>query len=118
MTIFQKIKRILLKEPMEDPDADIDEIIERINTQTVDERQRIDRVELKSDGDVDVVIEKLTMKQIVLVDMSPLLRNRETLKKLIKRLSASCERMKWQICRVSNEMVLVTPNNIRINTGA
>ena len=118
MSIFQKIKGILgLQKPVEDFDADIDEVIKMMNTTTLDERQTIDKVQLKSDGDVNTIIEKLEKERIVVVDMSNLLRNKEKLVKLIKKLTGSCKRMKWQICRISNEIILVTPNNIRINMG-
>jgi len=112
--IFQKIRGILTPQKTVEEDADIDEIIKMMSITPVDDRQSIEKVELKSENDVNVVIEKLSKEKIVIVDFSPLIRRKEILKNLVKRLNESCENMKGQICRISNEMVIVTPQNIRI----
>ncbi len=119
MSIFQKIKRVFgMHESMEEPDADIDEIMAVMNSKPVaDTRQSIEKVALKTEGDVNAVIEKLAGNKIIIVDISPLIMQRETLKKLVKILTEACERMRGQICRISNEMIIVTPSNIRISAG-
>lgn len=119
MSVFETVKRkIGMQKPVKEDDIPLEELEKLFTERPVpDDKQGVNRIELKSDGDVDVVIESVAKDNIVVVDMSPLLRNKETLKKMVHRLQASANRMKWQICRISNELLLVVPGNIQVNAA-
>lgn len=69
---------------------------------------------LENDGDVGIVEAELRAKNVVLLNIAPLVRNPARLKESLNRLTASAQSLDGDIARISEDKILLTPARMKI----
>jgi len=74
----------------------------------------VKRLDLRNEGDVDLVIKELTTKNVIILNLLPLSKQPNRLKGIISKLKVHAGRSNGDIALLSNEMVIMTPANVKI----
>lgn len=74
----------------------------------------VKRVDLRNEGDANLVMKELTSKNIIIVNVLPLTKQPNRLKGIISKLKVGAEKMNGDIALLTNELVLLTPAKVKI----
>lgn len=74
----------------------------------------VKRVDLRNEGDANLVVKELTSKNIIIVNVLPLSKQPNRLKGIVQKLKASAEKMNGDIALLTNELILLTPSKVKI----
>ncbi len=115
MGIFQHLSNVLgVRKEM-----NVEEFMSAAEAEEVDVmHQRADfyvkPIALQSDGDLKIVEEELTNKNIVLLNITPIARNPNKLKSAVEHLRKFTASMNGDIARIDEDKVMLTPANVKI----
>ena len=71
-------------------------------------------IALQSEADVKAVQEELKMRNLVLLNFAPILRNPAKLKSVITELKVFVHGINGDIARIDEDKILLTPHNVKI----
>lgn len=74
----------------------------------------VKRVDLRNEGDGEMALKELGSKNIIILNVIPLSKQPNRLKGIISKLKAHAGRINGDIALLSNEMILLTPANVKI----
>ncbi len=74
----------------------------------------VKRVDLRNEGDANLVMKELTSKNIIIVNVLPLTKQPNRLKGIVGKLKVSAEKMNGDIALLTNELILLTPSKVKI----
>lgn len=74
----------------------------------------VKRLDLRNEGDVELVIKELTTKNVIILNLVPLSKQPNRLKGIISKLKVHSSKTNGDIALLSNEMVIMTPANVKI----
>jgi SepF-like predicted cell division protein (DUF552 family) len=74
----------------------------------------VKRVDLRNEGDGEMALKELGSKNIIILNVIPLSKQPNRLKGIISKLKAHTGRINGDIALLSNEMILLTPANVKI----
>ena len=104
--------------PAREKEIDIDEFLSGMVHVDEDEaRTWIEVMKLNSTDDADDIVTELENNNIVIVDISPMLRDKEGIKKVVEELKSVCLEIDGDIGRVSGTQVIVVPEGMRVRKG-
>lgn len=104
--------------PAREDEIDIDEFLSSVHHVDEDEaRTWVEVTKLESSDDVNMVVDSLEKDNIVIIDISPMFRDKEGLKKAINDLKTVCLEIDGDIGRVSPSQIIVVPESMRVRKG-
>ncbi len=115
MGVLQNISKALgLNKEM-----DVDEYMNTVDMENVDLLHEaadfyVKPVALESEADAKVIEDELKQKNIILLNITPMMRNQAKLKAIVNDLKAFVTRINGDIARLDNEKILLTPKNVKI----
>ena len=71
-------------------------------------------ISLTSDSDVKLVEEELKQKNIILLNLTPIVRNPAKLKSAVNELRMFTNSINGDMARIDEDKILLTPNNVKI----
>jgi len=74
----------------------------------------VKRVDLRNEGDGEMALKELGSKNIIILNVIPLSKQPNRLKSIISKLKQHTGRINGDIALLSNEMILLTPANVKI----
>ncbi|NYZ60086.1 cell division protein SepF [Candidatus Micrarchaeota archaeon] len=74
----------------------------------------VKRVDLRNEGDANLVMKELTSKNIIIVNVLPLTKQPNRLKGIVSKLKVGAEKMNGDIALLTNELILLTPAKVKI----
>ncbi|MBN2477986.1 cell division protein SepF [Candidatus Micrarchaeota archaeon] len=74
----------------------------------------VKKIDLRNEGDVDLVAKELTSKNVIILNVLPLSKQPNRLKQIINRLKSYANKTDGDIALLSTEMVLLTPSHVKI----
>ncbi len=74
----------------------------------------VKRLDLRNEGDGDLAITELTSKNIIILNVLPLSKQPNRLKGIIARLKQNANKSNGDIALLTNDMLLLTPSNVKI----
>ncbi|MEM2908771.1 MAG: cell division protein SepF [Candidatus Bilamarchaeaceae archaeon] len=74
----------------------------------------VKRVDLRNEGDSDLVVKELSEKNIIIMNVTPLSKQPNRLKSIIAKLKNYTTKTNGDIALLTPEMVLLTPANVKI----
>jgi uncharacterized protein len=74
----------------------------------------VKKVELRNDGDADMVIKELSERNIVIVNVLPLSKQPNRLKTIVGKFKSYVTKVNGDIAVLGQEMVLLTPAKVKI----
>jgi len=100
-------------------DIDVEEYMDTVELENVDLLHEpadfyVKPVALESEADVKVIIDELKQKNIILLNITPMMRNQNKLKTLIGELKSFVQKVNGDIARIDNEKLLLTPAKVKI----
>jgi len=115
MGIFQNLSKALGLSK----DMDIEEYMDTMDLENIDVLNEaadfyIKPVALESEADLKVIQDELKQKNIILLNMTPMLRNQAKLKALVEGLKTFVTKINGDIARIDNEKILLTPSKVKI----
>ncbi|HII53779.1 hypothetical protein COT30_03495 [Candidatus Micrarchaeota archaeon CG08_land_8_20_14_0_20_49_17] len=115
MGIFDKISKSLgLGKEM-----DIEEYMDALEMENVDVLHQaadfyVKPLALESENDVNVVIDELKARNIILLNITPLSRQPNKLKEIISHLREYVSKINGDIGRIDETRILLTPSKVKI----
>jgi SepF-like predicted cell division protein (DUF552 family) len=74
----------------------------------------VKKVDLRNEGDGDLAIKELGAKNIVILNLGPLMKQPNRLKGILSKLKLHASKINGDIALYSSEMVIMTPANVKI----
>jgi SepF-like predicted cell division protein (DUF552 family) len=74
----------------------------------------VKRVDLRNEGDADLVLKELGSKNIIILNVIPLSKQPNRLKGIVSKLKVHSGRINGDIALLSNDMIILTPSNVKI----
>ncbi len=74
----------------------------------------IKKIDLRNEGDVDLVVKELTDKNVIIMNVLPLSKQPNRLKALISKLKEYSNKVDGDIALLSPEMIILTPPHVKI----
>jgi SepF-like predicted cell division protein (DUF552 family) len=78
----------------------------------------VKKVELRNEGDADLVVKELTQKNIVVLDVEPLKKQPNRLKTILSKLRAYAGKTNGDVAGLASDtktaLILLTPANVKI----
>src|SRR3989338_2023045 len=74
----------------------------------------VKRIDLRNEGDADLVMKELVQKNIIILNFLPLSKQPNRLKSIITKLKSQASKMNGDIALLSNDSLLLTPSNVKI----
>lgn len=74
----------------------------------------VKRVELRNEGDASLVVKELTAKNIVVLNIVPLLKQPNRLKTIISKLKSITDKANGDMALLTPELVIITPSKVKI----
>ena len=74
----------------------------------------VKRIDLRNEGDGDLAAKELAAKNIIILNVMPLSKQPNRLKGIISKLKANSNKTNGDIALLSNDMILLTPGNVKI----
>jgi SepF-like predicted cell division protein (DUF552 family) len=115
MGIFEKIsKSIGLSKEM-----NIEEYMDSVEMENVDVLHQaadyfVKPLALESEADVNVIMDELKQKNIILLNVTPLSKQPNKLKATIDNIKAYVTKINGDIARIDNDKILITPSKVKI----
>ena len=100
-------------------DMDVEEYMDTMELENVDLLHEpadfyVKPVALESDADIKVIQDELKQKNIILLNITPMMRNQNKLKNLVNELKIFVVKINGDIARIDNEKLLLTPAKVKI----
>lgn len=100
-------------------EMDLDEFMSAAEAEEVDVMHEaadfyVKPIALQADGDVKLVEEELTNKNIVLLNIAPMARNPTKLKDSVTRLKKFVQGLNGDMARIDEDKILLTPEKVKI----
>ncbi len=74
----------------------------------------VKKIDLRNEGDVDLVVKELTDKNVIIINVLPLAKQPNRLKALILKLKEYANKVDGDIALLSPEMIILTPSHVKI----
>ncbi len=74
----------------------------------------IKRIPLRNEGDADLVLKELSEKNIIILDVSPIAKQKRRLKNLIGKLKMYTNKINGDIASLTETLVILSPKNVKI----
>ncbi|MBI5227022.1 cell division protein SepF [Candidatus Micrarchaeota archaeon] len=74
----------------------------------------VKRLDLRNEGDGDLAAKELGQKNIIILNVIPLSKQPNRLKAIIGKLKVNANKSNGDIALLSNDMILLTPSNVKI----
>ncbi len=74
----------------------------------------VKRIDLRNEGDSDLVIKELTSKNIIILNVLPLSKQPNRLKGIIGKLKHNAVKFNGDIALLSEATLILTPGNVKI----
>lgn len=74
----------------------------------------VKRIDLRNEGDADLVLKELSQKNIIILNVMPLSKQPNRLKGIIAKLKSYSVKSDGDIALLSNESILLTPGHVKI----
>lgn len=74
----------------------------------------VKRIDLRNEGDADLVIQELGQKNIIILNVLPLSKQPNRLKGVISKLKTHTSKISGDIALLSPDAIILTPTNVRI----
>ena len=74
----------------------------------------VKRLDLRNEGDADIVMKELNEKNIIILNVMPLSKQPNRLKTIISRLKSHTGKINGDIALLSRTTILLTPKNVKI----
>ncbi|MBI5046654.1 cell division protein SepF [Candidatus Micrarchaeota archaeon] len=74
----------------------------------------VKRIDLRNEGDGDLALKELGTKNIIILNVLPLSKQPNRLKSIISKMKTNAGRINGDIALLSNDMILLTPGNVKI----
>jgi uncharacterized protein len=71
-------------------------------------------IALESEADLNVIAEELKMRNIILLNVSPMKRNTAKLKMIVDNIKAHIGKINGDIARIDEDKILLTPSKVKI----
>ncbi len=115
MGIFEKISRGLGL----GKDMNIEEYMDTIEMENVDVLHEaadfyVKPIALESEADISVIQDELKRRNIVLLNVTPISKQTNKLKRIIDELKAYVVKSNGDIARIDNDKILLTPSKVKI----
>jgi len=100
-------------------DMDVEEYMDAVELEDVDLLNEpadfyVKPVALESEADVRVIQDELKQKNIILLNITPMMRNKNKLTALINELKVFVTKIGGDVARIDNEKLLLTPSKVKI----
>ena len=104
--------------PAREDEIDIDEFLGKASYVSEDEtRTWVEVMKLNTKDDVNNIISKIEKNSIVIIDISPMLKDKAGVKKAVDDLKSACLSIDGDIGRVSANQIIVVPGGMRVRKG-
>jgi SepF-like predicted cell division protein (DUF552 family) len=74
----------------------------------------VKRVDLRNEGDADLVLKELGSKNIIILNVIPLSKQPNRLKGIVSKLKVHTGKINGDIALLSNDTIILTPSNVKI----
>ena len=74
----------------------------------------VKRVDLRNEGDGEMAVKELGSKNIIILNVMPLSKQPNRLKGIISKLKSFATKSNGDIALLSNDMIILTPANVKI----
>ncbi len=74
----------------------------------------VKKLDLRNDGDVELTLNELSQKNIIILNLKPLIKQENRLKNIISKLKRHVEKLNGDIALLQHDMVILTPQNVKI----
>ena len=100
-------------------DMEIEEFMDTVEMENVDVLHQaadfyVKPVALESEADVQVIMEELKNKNIILLNVSPMAKQTNKLKHIVDNIRAFITKINGDIARIDNDKILLTPSKVKI----
>ena len=119
MGIFDGLSKILGGSAEKEQPTSLDEVMEAVDTEGVDAvsppaERYVKKVDLAFERDITKVKDELNEGNILIVDLSALVKYPEKANKYLQHLKGYIEKTNGDMARLSESTVIITPSNIKI----
>lgn len=100
-------------------DMNVEEYMDTMDLENVDLLHEaadfyVKPVALESEADVKVIEDELKQRNIILLNITPMMRNQAKLRTIVADLKTFVVRLNGDIARIDNEKILLTPAKVKI----
>ena len=74
----------------------------------------VKRIDLRNEGDGDLVVKELMQKNIIILNVLPLSKQPNRLKGIIAKLKSHAGKINGDIALLSTDSIILTPSNVKI----
>lgn len=74
----------------------------------------VKKIDVRNEGDVELVAKELGTKNVIILNVSPLSKQPNRLKKIISRMKSHSDKIDGDIALLSSELVILTPKHVKI----
>jgi len=74
----------------------------------------VKRVDLRNEGDGDLAVKELGAKNIIILNVTPISKQTNRLKTILGKLKVHVGKINGDIALLSNDMIILTPANVKI----
>ncbi len=74
----------------------------------------VKKLDLRNEGDVELAINELSQKNIIILNLRPLIKQQKRLKAIITKLRQNAEKLNGDIALLQTDMIILTPQNVKI----
>jgi len=74
----------------------------------------VKRLDLRNEGDADLVVKELASKNIIILNVLPLSKQPNRLKGIISKLKTHSGKINGDIALLTSDTILLTPSNVKI----
>lgn len=74
----------------------------------------IKRIDLRNEGDAELVMSELTKKNVIILNIAPIAKQTNRLKKIVSKLKAHVTKINGDIAMLNPETIVLAPRNSKI----
>ncbi|MDD5022997.1 MAG: cell division protein SepF [Candidatus ainarchaeum sp.] len=74
----------------------------------------VKKIDVRNEGDVELIAKELTSKNVIILNVSPLSKQPNRLKKIIARMKEYSDKIDGDIALLSSDLVILTPKHVKI----
>ncbi len=74
----------------------------------------VKKIEIRNEGDVDLVAKELTTKNVIILNVTPLSKQPNRLKKIISKMKSYTDKIDGDIALLSTSLIILTPKHVKI----
>lgn len=115
MKILQKLSHVLGVSK----EMDLEEYMDTVELENVDVLHEaadfyVKPVALESEADIKVITDELKQRNIILLNVTPIIKQPKKLQGIVNELKAYVAKTNGDIARIDNEKILLTPSKVKI----